>query len=418
MFCQWCGKKILEVGRPCPYCGKEQDPLETGTGFWDLCSKKETNTDNGDFAAVINETSSEDINKSFNQDAKTDVNVAQVSGEKESGSLKIIMWIAFLFASISTVISVVNLIKTTKIPSDIGELRTEIDNTKEENNLETKSLRANLEDTDREQQELRKLLEAQLDNENGMEVEEEITDESESEDLWWDSDSIEKGDNFVRIYETDISDAGLMYVAEDLLTKDDIMKTCWQISNESDGNWETVKEDSYCYVPDDADALCRFLYQVNEKTIYTLTGEDEDIEDIPMIISKETVRKGMLIYTVEDSEGYEYEWRISPDGKNWNTISDTQCIVHLDNKFQYQIAVLSTQVYEAGQIEDGEEVAEETKKESIFTGLNKTQKKSEEKPSEEENQTEKTEGKALKEESEETVEDGDKVSDRDASSTP
>lgn len=39
MFCKWCGKKITNIGSPCPSCGKDQDPLENGNGFWDLCSK-------------------------------------------------------------------------------------------------------------------------------------------------------------------------------------------------------------------------------------------------------------------------------------------------------------------------------------------------------------------------------------------
>lgn len=38
MFCKWCGKKITNIGKPCPSCGKEQAPLESGNGFWDLCS--------------------------------------------------------------------------------------------------------------------------------------------------------------------------------------------------------------------------------------------------------------------------------------------------------------------------------------------------------------------------------------------
>lgn len=38
MFCKWCGKKIANVGNPCPWCGKEQPSLESGNGFWDLCT--------------------------------------------------------------------------------------------------------------------------------------------------------------------------------------------------------------------------------------------------------------------------------------------------------------------------------------------------------------------------------------------
>lgn len=40
MFCKWCGEKIVNIGRPCPSCGKSQGPLENGNIFWDLCDKK------------------------------------------------------------------------------------------------------------------------------------------------------------------------------------------------------------------------------------------------------------------------------------------------------------------------------------------------------------------------------------------
>ena len=38
MFCKWCGKKIANIGSPCPWCGKDQPLLESGNGFWDLCT--------------------------------------------------------------------------------------------------------------------------------------------------------------------------------------------------------------------------------------------------------------------------------------------------------------------------------------------------------------------------------------------
>ena len=37
MFCNWCGKKIVKKGVSCPHCGKKQESLENGNGFWDLC---------------------------------------------------------------------------------------------------------------------------------------------------------------------------------------------------------------------------------------------------------------------------------------------------------------------------------------------------------------------------------------------
>lgn len=40
MFCKWCGEKIVNIGRPCPSCGKSQGPLENGNIFLDLCDKK------------------------------------------------------------------------------------------------------------------------------------------------------------------------------------------------------------------------------------------------------------------------------------------------------------------------------------------------------------------------------------------
>lgn len=44
MFCKWCGKKITNNGIPCPSCGRDQDALENGNGFWDLCNIKPEDT--------------------------------------------------------------------------------------------------------------------------------------------------------------------------------------------------------------------------------------------------------------------------------------------------------------------------------------------------------------------------------------
>lgn len=52
MFCKWCGKKITNIGTPCPSCGKTQDPLENGNGFWDLCSK-DTNAQPTNIPAAV-----------------------------------------------------------------------------------------------------------------------------------------------------------------------------------------------------------------------------------------------------------------------------------------------------------------------------------------------------------------------------
>jgi uncharacterized membrane protein YgcG len=38
MFCKWCGKQFDEYSPVCPNCGKEQDALVNGNGFWDLCN--------------------------------------------------------------------------------------------------------------------------------------------------------------------------------------------------------------------------------------------------------------------------------------------------------------------------------------------------------------------------------------------
>lgn len=37
MFCKWCGKRMEDYSVICPKCGKEQDSLVNGNGFWDLC---------------------------------------------------------------------------------------------------------------------------------------------------------------------------------------------------------------------------------------------------------------------------------------------------------------------------------------------------------------------------------------------
>lgn len=48
MFCKWCGYKIVNNGLACPTCGKEQDKLENGNGFWDLYKDSSVSGQNKD----------------------------------------------------------------------------------------------------------------------------------------------------------------------------------------------------------------------------------------------------------------------------------------------------------------------------------------------------------------------------------
>lgn len=41
MFCKWCGKRIKNTAKSCPLCGREQESLFNGNGFWDLCNVKD-----------------------------------------------------------------------------------------------------------------------------------------------------------------------------------------------------------------------------------------------------------------------------------------------------------------------------------------------------------------------------------------
>lgn len=54
MFCKWCGNKITNNGVPCPTCGREQDALENGNGFWDLCHVV-PNVEQGDVPSTTKE---------------------------------------------------------------------------------------------------------------------------------------------------------------------------------------------------------------------------------------------------------------------------------------------------------------------------------------------------------------------------
>lgn len=255
MFCKWCGKKIENIGSPCPSCGKNQDPLENGNGFWDLCSKE------ADVPAVTAGTSvavqTEETGK-----GKTPKKKKAAVERKPANSLWIGTWVATVaLLLIAIIVIVIGVGKIDLCLSEISSLRTSLYNT---NSLVANGF-AKLEEYHLTEE----VPETQVPEET-----EPVTEPDEEIDLdTVIAESILLVDDEalnIESYEIDSTPAKCVYIAVGEVLENENVKLIWQKSVDQGENWGTISEaasyiiaevnetDAYrvvCIVTDDSEAV-------------------------------------------------------------------------------------------------------------------------------------------------------------------
>lgn len=90
MFCKWCGKNISgKAVTICPFCGKEQSPLMSGNGFWDLCSI-EPETGSIKFPSVSDAVGSKDETETRSHFENSEDEIVQSNRIAKGGLAKLI----------------------------------------------------------------------------------------------------------------------------------------------------------------------------------------------------------------------------------------------------------------------------------------------------------------------------------------
>ena len=236
MFCKWCGKKISNIGSPCPSCGKDQDPLENGNGFWDLCSKEVA------VQPVSAETPVETTAKESGAEKTSKKNKNSRSSEvhKPTKKLWVGAWaVTVALLLIAIIVIVIGVGKIDFCLSEISNLRSSVYST---NTLVTSGFA--------------KLEEYYLSEEAETQPTEEtepVTDENTSIDL---DNLIEENTLLmddealnIEIYTNESTTAKFIYIAGGEMLENENAKVFWQKSIDQGETWETICEDaSYIFV--------------------------------------------------------------------------------------------------------------------------------------------------------------------------
>lgn len=277
MFCKWCGKKIENIGSPCPSCGKNQDPLENGNGFWDLCSKE------ADVPAVAAGTSvavqTEETGK-----GKTPKKKKTTVERKPAKSRWIGVWAATVaLLLIAIIVIVIGVGKVDLCLSEISSLRTSLYNT---NSLVTKGF-AKLEEYHLTEE----VPETQVPEETDPATEPD--DEIDLDTMIAESILLVDDEALnIESYEIDSTPAKCVYIAVGEVLENENVKIIWQKSVDQGENWETIsKAASYiiaeaneteayrvvCIVTDDSEAINLYVAATIElKEIVDSKAEDTE----------------------------------------------------------------------------------------------------------------------------------------------
>ena len=121
MFCKWCGNKIANNGVPCPTCGKEQDALENGNGFWDLCEVEPKGGKQGTIPLVAegrpNVSDEKQVQAKRGDDQKA----------KKCGNAIVILVCALcLMVAVGVIESSIALIKASKCMDEMDSVKTQL----------------------------------------------------------------------------------------------------------------------------------------------------------------------------------------------------------------------------------------------------------------------------------------------------
>jgi len=232
MFCKWCGRKITNNGCPCPSCGKNQDPLENGNGFWDLCSK-ETDVQPVNTGTSVVEPAKVSGTEEFSQ---KDRNSRSSTEHKPAKKLWIGAWAAtVVLLLIAIIVIIIGVGKISLCLSEISSLRSGVYNT---NTLVTNGF------TKLEEYHLSEgVPETQIPEET-----EPITDENTPIDFGnlIEENTLLVNDKALNIesYMIESTPTKYVYIADGEMLENENAKIFWQKSDAQGKNWETICEDA------------------------------------------------------------------------------------------------------------------------------------------------------------------------------
>lgn len=354
MFCKWCGERLDKNVSKCSCCGREQEMLEHGNFFGDLCADYKKNI-------LLSYEKHNDVEqfedkipcKKENDRYKPKKRAATFRWQVIASLVLICCSLVCIFGTYAVYSKLDRNVEDNNVSQDITELRNKVNN-----NILLLSVRAQLEGSLSQLEEKLdgikddiKLSEDTIDKVSEDIADPEQTDKpyigdiDETEDIP-DSDLIEDGDKLsLTEYVNSANGNSIIYKAEGELIQNSIGGLYWQTSANDGISWSVTEKDLQYYEPASTDNLYRLIYHYQEQCIVDSSdlGKRNDIYTIEQNkIGDEILRIDLNLKNDE----YRFVWQISLDGVDWVDDCKTLsfCISENTNVY-YRLLLYKDQYY-------------------------------------------------------------------------
>jgi len=270
MFCKWCGNKITNNGMPCPTCGKGQDALVNGNGFWDLCEVEPKGGKQG--AVPLATVESPNVNDERHpQTKRSDHQKAKKAAKKSGNGIVILMCALCLMVAACLIESSIALNKASKCIDEMASIKTQI------SGLRT--------DVSNGVSEIKEYIDTAITPtviQAPEEVEENANDDLNELLNSENAANIVDGVISVESHEIESDKADTVLIVSGYPVEDENARLIWQQYNEQTEEWITIAENQDYILLKENDDLnqIRVLYiSQNELEEYTVYGANYAMKD-------------------------------------------------------------------------------------------------------------------------------------------
>ena len=318
MFCKWCGKKIIDNSVPCPHCGRDQGPLESGNGFWDLnVNGKNERKSEPKLYPERNDVSSRPL-------VRENKKIYQLLPLALSA-------LSLLLTLIMIIVSFINSARVSNCLNEISELK--------ENAAETSKTYSY------EKEELQTYLDSEFNKINSV-INNDVPDKTQDDapDIEITDDLKKTNKVLIKRFEANSDLEQWVYIASGSIDFDG-SRSCWQKRAAADEDWETIAKGTNYIIEDETDQDYRFVFSRDKETILQFDESANDSKPwktLSIKVTQEQLGDEYRLYSIENPDDYRFEWQISKDGSTWKKAGQDSAFLHDQSSYEYCRLVVHT----------------------------------------------------------------------------
>lgn len=337
MFCNWCGKKIVDNVSVCPSCGKEQGTLENGNGFWDLCGLPD------------GKSGGKDSRMNLQGNKMTNKDVAEPKKKKTPKNVLVSLLLVALLAvtGYSVWNSMILNESIQQIRNDMVDIHSDFFEDQVGVNNEILTLEEQVSGLVNKVEHFESVVKDFISKPTEPEVPPVIGDEKSEEEEYFPTSFDTTDDMMVTCTPIDSDSKQVQY--ELVGNVPETCKLYWQSSTDSGETWQTVEEDTLSCVSDSENKQYRVI-------CHTITPEYinfELLEDMLSGSSKIEINKkesGRYLLNIkrndQTTDNLEFVWQKSDDGLEWNDyLRGGTCEVDVSRGERYRLAIYTEYFY-------------------------------------------------------------------------